>query len=227
MSGINLAQTNQVLPERRYKMSKIDENEILRRLKILSQIEPTSEAAEQAIKKTRSALTDKENNMEKARTRIWSAIFKSNISKLAAAAVLLIVFGFVVGRLTTPAPDMEKLHAALENSLKASLTKEMDQRWQTAFTDNCIKFKDELQQQVRRDLTEFASQTLAASSTLTEQRLIKLVELIEAARERDRRQVAAALEEIELSRLKDKSQLGNGLVALAARTSELRDNRPN
>jgi hypothetical protein len=210
-------------------MSKIDENEILRRLKILSQIEPTSEAAEQAIKKTRSALTDKENNMEKARTPTCrgSAIFKSNISKLAAAAVLLIVFGFVVGRLTTPAPDMEKLHAALENSLKASLTKEMDQRWQTAFTDNCIKFKDELQQQVRRDLTEFASQTLAASSTLTEQRLIKLVELIEAARERDRRQVAAALEEIELSRLKDKSQLGNGLVALAARTSELRDNRPN
>ena len=146
---------------------------------------------------------------------------------MAAAAVLLIAAGFVTGRLTTPSLDMEQLRAALETSLSASLSKDMDQRWQTAFTANCVKFKDELQQQVRRDLAEFAAQTLAASNTLTEQRMLKLVELIEAARERDRLQVATALEEIELNRLQDKSQLGKGLVALAARTSELRDKRPN
>ena len=46
-------------------MSKIDENEILRRLKTLSQIEPTSEGTEQAIERTRSALTDKENSRQK------------------------------------------------------------------------------------------------------------------------------------------------------------------
>lgn len=208
-------------------MSKIDENEILQRLKLLSQIEPTSQATEQAIKKTRSALTNKDNRRQVSRTKIWSTIFKGNLSKLAAAAVLLIAAGFAIGRLTTPAPDMEQLHTALENSLRASLTREMDQRWQKAFTANCIKYKDELQQQVRHDLTEFASQTLAASSTLTEQHLIQLIELIEAARERDRLQVAAALEEIELNRLQDRSQLGKGLVALAARTSEFRDMKPN
>jgi hypothetical protein len=208
-------------------MSKIEENEILRRLKLLSQIKPTSKATEQAIKRARSALTDKENRRQNSRTKIWSTIFKSNLSKLAAAAVLLIAAGFAIGRLTTPAPDMEQLQSALESSLRASLTREMDQRWQKAFTAYCIKFKDELQQQVRRDLTEFATQTLAASNTLTEQRLIQLIELIEAARERDRLQVAAALEEIELNRLQDKSQLGSGLVALAARTSEFRDMKPN
>lgn len=210
-------------------MSKINENEILRRLKLLSQIEPSSETTEQAVKIARSALADKENNSEKSRTppRWVSTIFKSSISKLAAAAVLLIAVGFAVGRLSTPQPDMEQLHAALENSLRVSLIKEMDQRWQSAFTTNCIRFKDELQQQVRRDLTEFASQTMTATNTLTQQRLIQLVELIEAARERDRQQIAAALEEIEMSRLKDKSQIGNGLVALAARTSELRDKSPN
>ncbi len=208
-------------------MSKIDENEILQRLKLISQIKPTSEATKQAIKKTRFALTDKDKRRQNSRTKIWSSIFKSNLSKLAAAAVLLIAAGFAVGRLTTPAPDMEQLHADLENSLRASLTEEMDRRWQRAFTANCIKFKDQLQQQVRRDLTEFASQTLVASNTLTEQRLIQLIELIEAARERDRLQVAAALEEIELNRLQDKSQLGNSLVALAARSSEFRDMKPN
>lgn len=208
-------------------MSKTDENEILQRLKFLSKIEPASEATKQAIKRTRSALTDKENRRQNSSTKIWSTIFKSNLSKLAAAAVLLIAVGYAVGRLTTPQPDMEQLQSALETSLRASLTKEMDRRWQTAFTAYCIKFKDELQQQVRRDLTEFAAQTLAASSTLTEQRLIQLIDLIEAARERDRLQVASALEEIELNRLQDKSQLGNSLVALAARTSEFRDMKPN
>jgi hypothetical protein len=208
-------------------MSKIDENEILRRLKLISQIKPTSEAAEQAVKRTRSALADKENRRQNTRTKIWSALFTSYLSKLAAAAALLIAFGYAVGRLTTPGPDMEQLQSALETSLRASLTEEMNQRWQRAFTANCIKFKDELQRQVRRDLTDFAAQTLAASSTLTEQRLIKLVNLIEAARERDRQQVAAALEEIEFSRLQDKSQLGSGLVALAVQTSELFDKRPD
>lgn len=197
-------------------MSKIDENEILRRLKLLSQIEPTSKATDRAIQRVRDSLSDKEEIRES--TSLWQ-FPKRPIAKLAAAAVLLIAVGYAVGRLTTPQPDMEKLYSALETSLRASLTKEMDQRWQTAFTANCIKFKDELQQQVRRDLTEFAAQTLAASNTLTEQRLIQLINLIETARARDRRQTAAALEKIEY----DKELLGNGLVALAAQTSKLRD----
>lgn len=208
-------------------MSKIDENEILRRLKLISQIEPTSEAAEQAVKRTRSALADKENRRQNSRTKTWSAFIASNLGKFAAAAVLLIAVGYAIGRLTTPQPDMEQLQSAMETSLRASLLEEMNNRWQTAFTANCVQLKDELQQQVRRDLTEFAAQTLAASNTLTEQRLIQLIELIEAARERDRLQVAAALEEIELNRLQDKSQLGSGLVALAAQTSEFRDKTPN
>jgi len=199
-------------------MSKIDENEVLRRLKILSQIEPTTEATDRAIQRVRESLSDKEKTRES--TSLWQ-FPKRPIAKFAVAAVLLIAVGFAVGRLTTPQPDIEQLHSALENSLRASLTKDMDQRWQRAFTANCVKLKDELQQQVRRDLTEFASQTLAASNTLTEQRLIKLVELIETARARDRRQVAAALEKIEY----DKKLLGNGLVALAAQTSELRDTK--
>jgi hypothetical protein len=199
-------------------MSKIDENEILRRLKLLSQIEPPSEATDRVIQLVRDSMSDKEKTREN--TSLWQ-FPKRPIAKFAAAAVLLIAVGFAVGRLTTPAPDMEQLQSALENSLRASLTKDMDQRWQRAFKANCLKFKDQLQQQVRLDLTEFAAQTLAASNTRTEQRLIQLIELIEDARARDRRQVAAALEKIEY----DKKLLGNSLVALAAQTSELRDTK--
>jgi hypothetical protein len=199
-------------------MSKIDENQIRRHLKTLSQIEPTSEATGRAMERARAALVGTKQKRGSKSTSVWP-VMKRPIAKLATAAVLLIAVGYAVGRLTTPQPDMEKLQSALETSLRASLVEEMNNRWQTIFTANCVQLKDELQQQVRRDLTEFAAQTLAASNTLTEQRLMKLVELIETARARDRRQIAAALEKIEY----DKHLLGNGLVALAAQTSELRE----
>ncbi|NIP26847.1 MAG: hypothetical protein GWN67_21485 [Phycisphaerae bacterium] len=201
-------------------MSKIDENQIRRHLKTLSQIEPTSEATDRAMERVRAALVGKKQKRGSKSTNVWP-VMKRPIAKLAAAAVLLIAVGYAVGRLTTPQPDMEQLQSALETSLRASLVEEMNNRWQTTFTTNCVQLKDELQQQVRRDLTEFAAQTLAASNTLTEQRLMKLVELIETARARDRQQIAAALEKIEY----DKQLLGNGLVALAAQTSELRETK--
>jgi hypothetical protein len=201
-------------------MSKIDENQIRRHLKTLSQIEPTSEATDRAMERVRSALVGKKQKRSSKSVSVWP-VMKRPIAKLAAAAVLLIAVGYAVGRITTPQPDMEQLQSALETSLRVSLIEEMNNRWQSTFTANCVQLKDELQQQVRRDLTEFASQTLAASNTLTEQRLMKLVELIETARARDRQQIAAALEKIEY----DKHLLGNGLVALAARTSELRETK--
>lgn len=203
-------------------MSKIDENEIRRLLKLISQIEPASETTDRAMERIRNTLTGKEKGREDSGTRVRQFL-KKPIVELAAAAILLIGLGYVVGRLSAPQPDMEQLHSALETSLKATLTEQMDRR----FTAYCVQFKDQLQQQVRRDLTEFAAQTLAASNSLTEQRLMKLIELIEAARERDRRQVAAALEAIESGRLQDKNQIGKGLFALAAQTKEMRGTKDN
>jgi len=206
-------------------MSKIGENQIEHELKILSQIEPSSEATGRAIQRIRDTLIN-EKSRHSASTKIWIKIFKSPIAKLAAAAVLLIAVGYTIGRLSAPPPlDMEELQAALESSLKSSLEpairqdllEEMNDRWQSAFAAGCAQFKDELQQQVRRDLTEFAAQTLAASGTLTNQRLMELIQLIEAARRRERQQTEAAFEQIE----QEKIQLRNGLLAVAAQTNEL------
>ena len=211
-------------------MSKIDENEIRRRLKALSQVEPTSEAADRALQRLRDTVMNKEKVRESTSTRIWRTIFKSPVVKLAAAAVLLIGVGYAAGRLLAPRPlDVEQLRATLEASLKSSLElairqellEEMNRRWESALATRCAALKDELNQQVKRDLTEFAAQTLAASSSLTNQRLMEFAELIEAARMRERQQVAAALERIEFNRLQDKTRLGSGLVTLAAQTNEL------
>jgi hypothetical protein len=202
-------------------MSKIDENEIRRRLKLLSQIEPTPEAARRATEGVRDTLANKEKKRES--TRMWRAIIKRPMTKLAAAAVLLIGLGYVAGRLSAPQPDIE----ALETSLKMSLEEEMNRRWQPVFTASCTQLKDELHQQLRRDLAEFADRILTASDTLTEQRLIELIGKIEAARLQDRRRITTALKQLEFNRLQDKTLFGNGLVTLAAQTNELLGTREN
>jgi hypothetical protein len=160
---------------------------------------------------------------------VWRAILTSPITRFAAAAVLLIGVGYIAGVLSASrVPDIQQLESALGASLKASLgpairedlLQQMNERWESVFATSCVQIKDELHQQVQRDLTEFAAQTLAASRTLTDQRVMELVRLIEAARMQDRRRVAEALEQIELNRLQDRARFGNGLQVLAAQTSE-------
>jgi len=202
-------------------MSQIDENEIHDHLKRLSQVEPTKEASDRAIQKARDALIADEGR----RVGLAPPSLISGLIKLAAAAVLMVGAGFIGGRLSAPEPlDTQELQAALESSIKSSLEpairqellSEMDDRLQSTLTASHARIKDELAQQVRRDLTEFAAQTLAASGSRTDQRLMELIELIETARIQDRRRMAAAFDYIE-------SRFGNGLVTLAARTNVLLD----
>jgi hypothetical protein len=213
------------LPKRRYEMSQINENQINNRLKRLSQVEPTKEASDRAMQQVRDTLMS-EKAIPKLRLSLRDALRRRLpliLAKLATAAVLMIGAGFIAGRLSAPEPlDVQELQATLESSLKSSLApairqellSEMDDRWQSALAASNAQVKDELARQVRRDLAEFAAQTLAASGTRTEQRLMELIRLIEAARIQDRRRMVEAFDYIE-------SRFGNGLVTLAARTDEL------
>jgi hypothetical protein len=201
-------------------MSKIDDNQTQDKLKILSQIEPSPESTNRALQKTRDNLTSKEKIRQDTGVKILRVFFTNQVIKITAAAILMIAFGYTGGRLSAPQPvDVEKLRTDIRNDM----TKEMNERWQSAFTANCAQLKDELHQQVRRDLTEFAAQTLAASGNMTNQRLIELTRLIEKARIKDREQIEKAFKQIEFYQTK----LGKGLVALASRTKETPDIKEN
>lgn len=159
---------------------------------------------------------------------VWQRIIKSPMGKLAAAAVLLIVAGYAVGRLTVPrVVDVEELRYSLENSLKSSLEpairrdllEQMRRDWQLAFAGGYVRLKDELNQQFRDDLDEFAVRTLTVSSAVTNQLLTELIESIDAAQAQERHWVAAALGQIELNRLEDNSQLRNDLATFAVQTT--------
>ncbi|MBW7988604.1 MAG: hypothetical protein FVQ84_01075 [Planctomycetes bacterium] len=207
-------------------MSKIDDNQIHDRLKSLSQIEPSSESTGRAVQRTRDALINKENAHQYTGTTILRNIFRNPTIKFAAAAVLMLGFGYIGGRLSAGQPlDVEELRTSLESSLRTSLesalrqdlAEQMDERWQSAFATNCAQLKNELQQQVRRDLMEFATQTLAASGTLTNRRLMELARLIEAARITDRERIETAFKQIEFNQ----TQLGKSLLAIASGKNEL------
>jgi len=201
-------------------MPKIDESELIRRLKLLSQIEPTSEATNRAMERLRDSLTQQENLRESTTTRIVRAVIHRSVIKFAAAAVLLICAGYVTGRLSAPEQvDVEQL--------RAELVQQMSQQWESILETRHAQLRQEVYQQVRRDLMEFAARTLTASRDLTDQRLVELIQLIEAARMQDRQRIAAALEQIELNRLQDKTQFRNGLQTLVARANEPQPTKQN
>ena len=78
----------------------------------------------------------------------------------------------------------------------------------------------QVQSMIDKKCAEFAEKTLAASSTLMDQRMNKIIGLVEAARESDRQWVAAAFQKIENDRKTDNTRVGNSLIALAARTNK-------
>ena len=99
-------------------MAKNDDNQIHNRLKILSQIEPSTQATNRAVQRTRDALINKENANKHTSTIIWLNMFRNPIIKFAAAALLMIGFGYIGGLISAQQPpDLEELRTTIRNDL--------------------------------------------------------------------------------------------------------------
>jgi len=189
------------------------------RLKILSQIEPSPEAAQRAIQNVRDNLTDARQEHEGIGTKIIRIVSNGHSLKFAVAAILLIAAGFIAGRFFSPEQDIEALQTPLETAVTQNVLAQINEQWQKEYARNYTQIKDELSRQMSHEMAELTEQTLAASSTITEQRMKELIQLIEAARVKDRQWIAAALEQIELNRRQDNARIGN-LVTFAAQTNQ-------
>jgi len=142
-----------------------------------------------------------------------------------AAAVLLLVAGYAVGRVTVASPpDVEQLQLALETSLEPAIrqnvVEQLNHDWRLALAGSYLRLKDELGEQFHRELNAYALHTLAASNAVTNELLTELIDAINTAQAQDRRWVEVAIEQIEWNRLRDKSQFINGLETLAAETGD-------
>jgi hypothetical protein len=144
-----------------------------------------------------------------------------DLIKFAAAAVVLIAAGYLVGRLLAPKPmDAAELYAALKPAIQQDLLEPMGRQWQLILASNNADLKDQMQADFRQEMNEFAVRTLTASGALTNQYLKDLVQSINASQMQNRRWLAAALQQIELDRIRDKAQLANGLESLAVATGD-------
>jgi len=183
---------------------------------------PPRELADATIAKLTGA--SGQSNMVTTGKRIWFIDWlkaTNSFTKVAAAAVLLIIAGYATGRLSAPrGPDAEQLLVALEPAIRRNLLDEMKQYWQLALTSSYAQLKNELSQQYRSDLNQFAAYTLAASGAATNQLLEELIESINTAQTQDRQWVAAAFEQIELNRLRDNAQLSNAFATFAVQTED-------
>ncbi len=220
-------------------MSKSDDSEIRRRLECISRIEPTSEATDKAMESVRRTLAKEEQSHESGKPPIWRLIWGRHLPRLAAAALLLITAGYLVGRFSAPRPpDMEQLQAALESRLRSSLEPvirqglltDLSDSWQSALAAYHTRLNDHFNELAvgldikhRRELNEYAIRTLGASNAVAHQLLKDLVQTIAAAQKQDRRWVASALNQIESNRREDTTKFEKGLVNLASMTAtELR-----
>ena len=182
---------------------------------------PPQELADATIEKlTRASEQTDAVNLDK-RIRFIGLRTINSLTKIAAAAVLLIIVGYAAGRLSAPKPpDIEQIQATLEPAIREQLLGEVKQYLQLGLASCYVRLKDDLSQQYRSDLNQYAAQTLAASGAVTNQLLEELIESINAAQAQDRQWVAAALEHIESNRIRDNAQFSNALVSFADQTEE-------
>jgi len=144
--------------------------------------------------------------------------FVGRIARAAVAAVLILGAGIVIGRLSSPKSiDVEQLRADLQTSIVASLQpavrqavlSDVDGRLEAALAARDERIATELVELLRQDLRVIAAELTTGSERLVDERFADVVQLIEAARQTDRRQVAKALEQI-------RTQTGMGFVRLAS-----------
>jgi hypothetical protein len=169
---------------------------------------PPEQAADAVIKKLAEA-----GGVPPGRTA-KPAIRGIGFTKITAAAVLLIVAGYTIGRLTAPRPpDMEQLRQSLESPLKSAiredLLEEMKKRWQLASAASYVHLKEELNRQFCSEMDRFGAQILAASGMVTNHHLAELTE-----------SVNAALRQVELNRMQDNHRLMNDLASFAYETED-------
>lgn len=160
----------------------------------------------------------------KFENRVWNIErlkAAKSLTKIAAAAVLLIAAGYATGRLSGPRPpDMEQIRAALEPAIRQNLLDETKQYLQLGLANGYVRIKDELSQQYRQDLGRVALQSVAASNAVTNELLTNLIESINEAQNQDRQWVVAAFDQIESNRLRDRNQLSNAFATFALQTEQ-------
>ena len=179
---------------------------------------PSQELVDQTMTRLTEASGHSETIQIENRIRIRDRLKAlKNLKKVAAAAILLILAGYSVGRLSAPRPpDAEQLQAILVPAIRQELLDEINQYLQSSYAS----LADDLDRKYQQDLNRVGMQILAASNTATNERLVQFIESFSEYQTQERQWFTTMLERIESNRLQDSAVLSDALVAVAQQTKE-------
>ena len=141
----------------------------------------------------------------------------NHLYKVAAAVILLLVGGYAIGRLSAPRPpDMKQLQEAMVPVIRQELLDEINEHLQSSYAS----LTDSLDRKYQQDLNRVGLQILAASNTVTNERLAGLIESFNEYQTQERQWFTAMLERLESNRLQDSAVLSDALVTVAQQTKE-------
>lgn len=177
---------------------------------------PSQELVDQTMARLAEASDRTETIQLGSRIRIRERLRTlKNVHKIAAAAVLLLVSGYAVGRLSAPRPpDLKQLQSALAPAIRRELLDEINQYLQASYAS----LADDLDRKYQQDLNRVGMQILAASNTVTNERLAELIESFNEYQSQERQWFTTMLERMESNRLKESVQLSNALAEELERT---------
>lgn len=179
---------------------------------------PSKELVNATISKLTETTRQSDTIQIEDRIRIRERLRAVNrLNKVAVAAVLLIITGYAVGRLSAPRPpDIKQLQATLVPAIRRELLDEINQNLESSY----ISLTSELDRKYRQDMNRVAIQILAASNTATNERLAELIESFNESQTQERQLFTTMLEHIEANRLQDSAVLSNALASVAQQTEE-------
>ncbi|KPK75252.1 MAG: hypothetical protein AMJ79_11955 [Phycisphaerae bacterium SM23_30] len=155
---------------------------------------------------------------------IWANIRPINLAKIAAAVLLILAAGFVIGRSSSTDPDMDQLQQQLEMSLVHSLEPKLQQSISQKLHNEIlsplaarqVQFEDEIQRQMQGIFSDFAAEFQIAANDNLNQLLSELMQAFDLAQMRERNLFMEALHQLDQRRWADHEMLQNDLIEVAA-----------
>jgi outer membrane lipoprotein-sorting protein len=126
----------------------MNEQEIKRRFDVMSQFETGSEVVARDLEQVRNRLAQIISEQQPGEQKIWSIIMKSRITKIAAAAVIVVVLVLGINYLDTPVDGASKVYAAAMDKVKQARTFSCISIFEVTYEDNGERGKYILKQKL-------------------------------------------------------------------------------
>jgi hypothetical protein len=137
---------------------------------------------------------------------------------MAAAAVVLVVAGIGIGRITGPRGLTAEQVRDLEDRMTERVEARLAGQWAQAQQVSLTTLRQDLDQRFDAKVNQVALQVLAATNAATTRTLASVVEDLRTSQARERLWTAAALGRIESDRFQREASLNGDMAVLASLT---------